>query len=96
MTKQVINKQALLKYIRSAYTRYRNDNKESLPTFEWRESGEEAAMKLVAEHSEEVLRCASSMAGVYQRQLAKDAKNNVDTKLNLPEDTNTDNEPTLA
>lgn len=98
---QVTNKQAIQQYIRKAYEAYRKENAESLPEFKWTDV-EEAAMKLVSEHSEQILRCASSMAGVYQRKLQKDARNKVDlsklTSQNVPTppDGSDDPSPQLA
>lgn len=94
---KVVNKQAIQQYIRKAYEAYRKENAESLPEFKWTDV-EEAAMKLVSEHSEQILRCASSMAGVYQRKLQKDARNKVDlsklTSQNAPQGSPDPTEPT--
>jgi hypothetical protein len=82
---KVVNIQNIQQSIRNAYEAYRKDNKDSLPEFKWGDV-EEAALKLVSEHSEQVLRCASSMAGVYQRKLRKDGAGGVDKVLRIGHD----------
>lgn len=90
---KVVNMQNIQQSIRNAYEAYRKDNKDSLPEFKWGDV-EEAALKLVSEHSEQVLRCASSMAGVYQRKLRKNATGGVDKVLRIGHDVHGHDAPT--
>jgi hypothetical protein len=59
--------------VKTAYLKFREDNKDSLQSKEWTHK-EDVALKLATEYDEDILRIAVAMSGSYARKAFKDSK----------------------